>query len=79
MAELTHGQREILSYLARQRDPEDYQTAVWIAEGCGHFYETAWASSKLPALLRRGLIQRGGKGYYAITPAGRAALNGDKS
>ncbi len=72
---LNDEQRQILAYLARQKPPENYHLAVWIAEGCGHYYDTAWASARLPGLLKRGLIERGGKGYYAITDAGRAALS----
>lgn len=73
---LTEDQRAILSYMGgptvKFGDP--YVCASWIAESCGHYYDTPWASAKLPALVKRGLVVRGQRGWYAITPAGRAAL-----
>lgn len=53
---------------------EGWATAQWLAEGCGHAYDTPWASSRLPGLIKRGLVERGARGYYRITDAGRAAL-----
>lgn len=76
MAEkLTGEQRQILDYMARTKDP--YVCANWIAECCGHFYETEWASKRLPGLFKRGLIEKGARGWYAITPAGRTVLSGE--
>jgi hypothetical protein len=76
MANLTDEQMQILAYMARTKTGE-YETAVWIAEGCGHFYDTVWAAARLPGLIRRGLIERLSRGTYLITEAGRAALRGE--
>jgi DNA-binding PadR family transcriptional regulator len=77
---LTEAQQAILTDLAHPvRYGEDgYATAQWIAESCGHFYDTPWVSSKLPGLFNRGFIEKGGRGYYRITPAGHAALEQSK-
>lgn len=74
MSGLTMAQREILQALANEPGDGD-MCAEWIAEQCGHFYDTPWASGRLPALVRRALVQRLSKGWYRITPAGRAALS----
>ena len=78
MRRLTEAQKAILSAL--DHEPGDgWLTANNIAEMCGHFYNTPWASSKLPGLVRRGLIEKDGSGYYSrITSAGRAALQQEK-
>lgn len=63
-------------------EPGDgWLTAVWIAESCGHAYDTPWAASKLPGLAKRGLMERGGRGWWRITEAGRQALkeHGDEN
>lgn len=71
-SKLTDKQRQILAYLKRQ--PEGART-VWIAEMCGHAYETPWASTAMPRLLDLGLVARQGlPGWYVITEAGRAAI-----
>lgn len=69
---LTPDQRQILTYMATTKDP--HVCANWIAESCDHFYDTQWASSKLPGLIKRGFVDRLDRGWYAITPAGRAAI-----
>jgi predicted transcriptional regulator len=72
---LTSDQTAILRDMINDRRYEDgWATANWIAENCGHAYETSWASSKIPGLIKRGLIERGIRGYYRITTAGRSAL-----
>lgn len=69
---LTEAQRQILAWMATQKD--NTVCAQWIAEGCGHAYDTAWASRKLPALVKRGAVEQLSPTWYAITPAGRQAL-----
>lgn len=69
---LTPEQRQMLDYMAKTKDP--YVCANWIAECCGHFYENEWASSRLPGLVKRGFVEKGARGWYAITAAGREAL-----
>lgn len=73
MRKLTEAQQAILRTLAAERG-EGWMLAAWIAERNGHFYDTPWASGKLPTLLRHRIIEKSGKGYYRITEAGRAAL-----
>lgn len=75
---LTEKQRQILRHMAKE--PGDgHLRAEWIAEGCGHFYDTIWASSALPALAKRGLVEKlGVPGWWVITTAGRAALAGEQ-
>jgi hypothetical protein len=70
---LTDDQRAILRVMARERG-DGHMIAVWIAESCGHYYDTPWANSRLPSLIKRGLISRLGDGWYAITDAGRSLL-----
>ena len=72
MTKLTDDQRTILAYL--NRSPDDAQYTVWIAEGCGHAYDTPWASGRLPGLAKRGLIEKTIPGCWRITEAGREAL-----
>lgn len=78
MRKLSPDHITILTYMAREfrRNPANgFTRPVWIAESCGHAYDTGWASSRLPTLLRNGLIERGGLvGHYRITDAGIAAL-----
>lgn len=83
MAKLNEGQRAILIDLTDSRrygrpgdgKGEGWATAVWIAESCDHFFETEWASSRLLTLIKNGLVERGARGLYRITDAGRAALS----
>ena len=75
---LTDDQRQILGEMANLRKyPADnpWACANWIAEGCRHHYDTPWASARLPGLAKRGLIERGDRGWWKITAAGRAALS----
>ena len=58
---------------------DGYSTANWIAEECGHFYETSWASARIPGLIKRGLIERGSKGWYRLADAGRAAIEAHRA
>lgn len=70
---LTPDQRKILRRMA-QEPGDGHLTAQWIAEGCGHFYDTPWASARLPSLVKRGFAENLSRGWYVITDAGRAAL-----
>lgn len=75
MSKLTDAQQAILREMSSHRRYEDgWATAQWIAESCGHYYDTPWVSSKLPNLIKRGFVERGIRGYYRITHAGRSAL-----
>lgn len=67
---LTDKQKAILRYLNTQPDGA---TANWIAEGCGHFYQTSWASSAMPTLVKRGLVNSPSRGWYVLTKAGLVA------
>lgn len=74
MAErLTADQRKILTSLASEKG-DGWCTAAWIAEDNDHWFDTPWASGKLPGLVKRGFVEKGARGWYRITPAGRAAL-----
>ena len=69
--QLRPEQDQIIRYMATQ--PEGVRV-MWIAEGCGHFYDTQWAASRLPALVKRGLVAKQGlPGWYVLTDVGRAA------
>ena len=69
---LTTAQRAILRDLTnKKRYPDGWACAEWITESCRHEF---FASTRLPTLIKRGLIERGERGWYRITPAGRAAL-----
>jgi len=75
---LTEHQRAVLTEMANSwRYPVSdgrWAMAQWVAEGAGHTYDTPWAASQLPGLIRRGLVERGTRGYYRITPAGLTVL-----
>ena len=71
---MTPEQIIILRYLATVPGDDAWNLSVWVAEGCGHAFDTPWAGSRLPQLLRRGYVEKGGGGYWRITDAGRAAL-----
>lgn len=72
---LTIEQEGILRDMTNKRRYADgWATANWVAESCGHYYETKWASSRLQGLIKRGYVERGARGYYRITDAGRTAL-----
>ena len=69
----------ILAEMANRRHYPDTDgnlaTAKWVAESCGHFYDTPWCSKRLPGLIKRGYVERTGlRGYYRITELGRSAL-----
>ncbi len=64
---------QILRYLVAH-EYEGVQDTVWIAEGCGHWYNTPWASSRLAILKKRGLVENRVRGSWSITDAGKAAL-----
>jgi hypothetical protein len=68
---LNADQIKILTYLRTQ--PEG-ACAQWIAEGCGHFYETGWASGRMPTLVRRELVNKLSPGWYQLSKAGHAAI-----
>lgn len=72
---LNENQRAILRYMARHKGADGIVCANWIAECCGHAYDTPWASSKLPRLAKLGLVKKLAPGWWEITPAGRAALD----
>jgi restriction endonuclease Mrr len=76
---LTDDQSAILTEMADRQAYKDRDgnvaTAQQIAEGCDHWFETEWASSRLPGLIKRGLVERVSRGCYRITEAGRAAIN----
>ncbi|MFG1417228.1 hypothetical protein V5F38_05365 [Xanthobacter sp. V0B-10] len=69
MAKLTDEHMLILRFL----DDGQSAYAQWIAEGCGHAYDTPWAAGRLRTLSNRGLVERIGR-CWRITDAGRAAL-----
>lgn len=66
---ITEDHMTILRYL------QDGQTAYaqWIAEGCGHAYETPWAAGRLRTLFNCGLVKRVGR-CWCITDAGQGEL-----
>ncbi len=68
---LTEKQRQILNYLARH---EPGQRAIWIAEGCDHWYRPEWAHSGLTALAKRGFVEKLTRDSWAITDAGEDVL-----
>lgn len=68
---LSEKQLQILRYMATQRDGA---YALWIAEGCGNYYNTEWASSSLTTLRRRGFVECPTRGWYVLTEAGRSAI-----
>lgn len=68
---LTEAQADILSVMSRHR--RAWLSATWIAECCSFYGQTSWASKKLPALRRRGLIESSEAGFR-ITPEGRKTL-----
>ena len=70
---LNDDQRAILTYMNRW--PGEPQYTQWIAEGCGHSYDTPWASGRLPGLAKRGLVEKTIPGCWRITDAGREALS----
>jgi predicted transcriptional regulator len=78
MTRTTHLTEDQIKILTEMTDFRSYKNgwamAQWIAENCGHAYDTPWASSKLQGLIRRGFVERGGRGFYRITAAGRAAI-----
>lgn len=71
---LNGDQLAILSLMAKEPGDGDL-CAQWIAEGCGHAYDTPWASSRLPTLAKRGLITKLSPGWYRISDAGRALIS----
>ncbi|MFG1284430.1 hypothetical protein [Xanthobacter autotrophicus] len=83
---VTDHQRQILTAFTNVRafgrpgdgNGEGWATAVWVAEMCDHHYDTPWASSKLPGLIKRGLVEKGQRGWYRITDAGRRLLKDGK-
>lgn len=73
---LNGAQRQILTEMATaQRYEQEPVTAMWIAESSDHWFDTPWASSKLPTLIRRGFVEKVDRIHYRITaspiPAGR--------
>lgn len=72
-SKLTPDRIKILQVLASERG-EGWCTAMWIAEDCDHFFDTPWASSKIPGLVKLGYVERGDRGWYRITDAGRLSL-----
>jgi len=66
---MTYGQRQILTYLAKHATAGAQDTA-WIAEACGHWYDTPWASTRLKTLKKHGLVDNRAKGSWIITDAG---------
>lgn len=72
---LTEAQITILREMSNTRRYEDgWAMAQWIAESCGHAYDTPWVSGKLPGLIRRGFVERGIRGNYRLTDLGRSAI-----
>lgn len=66
--QLTVNQILVLAYLKTQ--PEGART-VWIAEACGHFFDTPWAARIMRRLVGVGLVERmGPPGWYALTEDG---------
>jgi hypothetical protein len=55
-----------------------WSTSNWVAESCGHFYDSQWAGSQMPALVKAGYVEKGERGWYRITPAGIAALEANR-
>ncbi|MFG1302669.1 hypothetical protein V5F34_00820 [Xanthobacter autotrophicus] len=72
---LTEAQEQILGYMAKWKGDDAWTCAMWIAEGCKHHYDTPWAGGKLPGLVKRGLVEKGARGWYRITDSGRHLLN----
>ncbi|HEX3863543.1 MAG TPA: hypothetical protein VHY35_17810 [Stellaceae bacterium] len=72
--DLTDDQKQILMYLETQPDGA---TAVWVAEGCKHFYDPQWARRRLQRLIDLGFVSKMAIGWYSITDAGRSALAGE--
>lgn len=72
---LTIEQDSILRDMTNKRRYEDgWATAQWISESHGRFYNCSWVSSRIQGLIKRGYVERGVRGYYRITDAGRTAL-----
>jgi DNA-binding MarR family transcriptional regulator len=69
--QLTDDHLMILRYLSGFHGDDAWNMAQWVAERCGHAYDTPWASSRLRQLLRRGLVERGDGPYWRVTDAGR--------
>lgn len=79
MGKLTEKKLAILRYLSICTG---LASPTEIGEACGKEYYAAssWAHSSLKPMIKDGLVV--GKGYYEITPAGRAALspeNGERN
>lgn len=70
---LTEEQTAILRSRSFRQGP-GHSCAQWIAEECGQSYNTPWASSRLPGLMKRGLVERISPGWYQLTPEARALL-----
>jgi hypothetical protein len=61
---------------ALANEPGDgHMKTVWVAELCGHAYDTPWAAGRLSALAKRGMVTRLGGGWWKIADAGRIALS----
>jgi len=70
---LTEDQITILRYMSYHHGDDAWNLAKWVAEGCGHAYDTPWASSRLRQLVHKGLVEKG-VGYWRITDKGRGTL-----
>lgn len=74
-ANLTAAQLQVLrDFTNSKRYEEGLATAQWVAESCGHAYDTPWATSNIAKLTKRGLVERVSRGVYRITSAGVAAI-----
>ena len=72
---MTPEQAQVLKELVNAKAyPDGRALANWVAEGCNHHYDTQWASTRIQSLIKRGYVERGERGYYRATDAGRAAL-----
>jgi hypothetical protein len=70
---MTSDHRKILFYLLKHEGEGAHNTA-WIAEGCEHWYDTPWASSRLATLKRSGMVESPYRGVWRITELGKAAI-----
>lgn len=75
---MNDAQRKILAYLAQK--PGACSTEE-IGTGCGQY--SAWASTQMPALQKKGFVnlkyKEGFRGFFSITPAGRSTLSAETS
>ena len=74
MRPLTEDHKKILAFLARHDATVGAQYAQWIAEACGHAYDTPWATHRMNTLAHYGLVEHLESKAWRITDAGRAAL-----